>query len=1209
MKNQPKEKPETGFNLPKAEEKILNFWKTNDTFNKSLNLRKKGKDFIFYEGPPYANGRPGIHHVLARVVKDVILRYKTMRGYYVPRKAGWDTHGLPVEIAAEKALGLKSKKDIEKYGIERFNEEAKKAVWLYKDEWEKMTERIGYWLDLKNAYVTCEPEYIETLWWTLAQISKRNLLYKGHKVVPWCTRCGTALSSHELALGYKETTDESVYVKFKLKSGQKIGKFTTDDKTYILSWTTTPWTLPGNVALAVGEKIAYQVHVVKNATGGMGKFFTPGEYFISANGLSHDITGLFNDVDGDLVLYDPQYVFGRDLIGLEYEPLFDIKPLQSKAAYKIYPADFVTTTDGTGVVHTAVMYGEDDYKLGAKVGLPQHHTVDEEGKFTKDVPGGLAGMHVKSKETEEKIFEHLKKRGNLLKIEKYTHEYPYCWRCDTPLIYYARTSWFIAMSKLRKKLLASNKKINWIPDYIKEGRFGEWLREVKDWNLSRERYWGAPLPIWECKRCGSTEVVGSLNELSERAGGMKNNYWTVRHGESETQIRQVVDSGQGKYQLTAIGRDQVWQSAEKLRRELEREGEKIDLVLSSDILRAKESAVVVASVLGVKRIIPDRRLREIYLPDFSGRHPREYHRAFSTYESRFEERPRGGESLRDVRARLWDLLQDLEKKYQGKNILLVSHEYPIWMLFHIALGWSEKRAIREKEKKNIAGEKPGYGGFIGLGGIARFDFQTLPRNDSGEVDLHRPYIDGIEISCTKCRSKMRRVKEVADVWYDSGAMPFASQMPDVGSQKSDIRNQISEIRYPADYIAEGMDQTRGWFYTLLAVATALGFAAPYKNVIALGLVNDKFGQKMSKSKGNIVDPWMVIEKHGADAVRWYFYTANPPGEPKNFDEAEIVKAYRKMHLLLWNSLVFYQTYAKQITNYKLRITSSSNILDKWILERLSLAISQSTDRLDKYGVREAAFVIEKFVEDLSRWYIRRSRRRFQKPTSAEDLHAASATLSHVLGGVSKLLAPFCPFFAEEIWRQLGGKDSVHLLDWPKSKATPSRLIMLMNFARAIVERALAERALKGVKVRQPLQSFRIKDKDEKFHRDLKQSKEILLIIADEINVKEVVFDKSIKGDVELDTTITPELKEEGTLRDLVRMIQELRQKAGLKPKDKIVLIVEAREPVKGIISRNEKFIMNEVGATAIEQKKSDKFNVEEETKLDGVSVWIGIRKQ
>lgn len=470
--------------MPEVEEKVLKFWDERKIFEKSLEKngsakkKAKNKTFVFFEGPPTANGRPGVHHILSRAFKDVIPRYKTMRGYYVPRKGGWDTHGLPVEITVEKELGLKSKKEIEQYGIKEFNEKCRESVWKYKDEWERMTKRMGFWLDINNPYITYEPEYIETLWHIISRIAKNRMLYKGHRVVPWCARCGTTLSSHELAQGYKEVSDNSVYLKFKLTPGQKIGRHALDEKTFVLSWTTTPWTLPGNVGLAVKRNVKYAALRSSDKK----------EVYIIAKDL---ITAVFGSEQMETVFDD---VRGEDLTGLSYEPLFKIKALQSPAAYKIYPADFVTTSDGTGVVHTAVMYGEDDYELGKKVGLPQFHTVDEEGKFTRDVPD-LAGLPVKSGGTDEKIFNHLKNGGNFLRAEAYRHEYPHCWRCGTPVLYYARTSWFIGMSKLREKMIRANKKIHWTPNHIRDGRFGEWLKEVKDWNFSRERYWGTPLPI------------------------------------------------------------------------------------------------------------------------------------------------------------------------------------------------------------------------------------------------------------------------------------------------------------------------------------------------------------------------------------------------------------------------------------------------------------------------------------------------------------------------------------------------------------------------------------------------------------------------------------------------------------------------------------------------------------------------------------------
>jgi isoleucyl-tRNA synthetase len=1159
------------FNLPELEEKVLAFWDEQHIFERSLLKKPGAKTFVFYEGPPYANGKPAIHHVISRIVKDVILRYKTMQGYHVPRRAGWDTHGLPVEIATEKALGLKSKKDIEEMGVKLFNEKAREQVWIYKDEWERMTRRIGYWLDLKNAYVTYDPEYIETLWWTLAQISKRKLLYKGFKVVPWCTRDGTSLSSHELAQGYKEVSDTSVYVKFRLKPGQKIGDFVIQpsDKIYVLSWTTTPWTLPGNVALAVGADISYRA--VQHE----------GEYLIAAAERLKDL---------GLDSAEKQHVLtGLQLVGLEYEPLFDIPSLRSEQSYKIYPADFVTTTDGTGVVHTAVMYGEDDYALGKKVGLPEYHTVDEAGKFTKEVRG-LAGEYVKSKEAEDHIFKRLTANGNLLRTEAYVHEYPFCWRCGTAILYYARSSWFIEMSKLRTELLKSNKTVNWTPKHIQAGRFGEWLREVKDWNLSRERYWGTPLPIWECEKCGHTEVVGSLDELSALAGGSKNNYWAMRHGESENITRNIIDSGNQHFNLTSLGERQVAKTAAALK------SKKIDIIFSSDLERTKQSAEIVKEKLGIKEIAFDKRLREIDLGSLSGKAGGEYSKIFPEQIQRFAGHvDEGSESLIDVRARVWDFLKDMEKRYEGKNILIVSHEDTIWMLSQIAYGWSDRVAAGKKEGNNNS--------FIGPAETVKVGVKVMPRNDSGEADLHRPFADEIFPPCPKCNAKMARVPEIADVWYDSGAMPYAQVHYPFSIPKTNTKT-LSGLDYPADFISEGMDQTRGWFYTLFAIATALGYKTPYKNVVALGLINDKFGQKMSKSKGNVVEPFAVINKFGVDALRWYMYTGSPLGEPKNFDELEIAKAFRRTHLIVYNSFVFWKTYADP----KAKLPASPrNILDQWILMRLDQAAAGVAKKLDAYEIREAALEIETLVDDLSRWFIRRSRRRLQRSGDKADYAAASATLGHVLFALIKMMAPFTPFFSEIFYAPLGGRNgSVHLDEWPKSArgtktrsaASEKKLAAQMSAARESAAAGLAKRAESGIKVRQPLASMTV---------GVKFGKEFEAIVAEEVNVKKIIYKMNQKG-VALDTAITAELRQEGILREVARMFQELRQKAGLQPKDKIVAMMEFSAEVKTAIVNNETSFKSDIGAKTVEYVRSDKFTAEAVAKLEGQEVWIAIRK-
>ena len=1164
---------EGGFNLPGLEEKVLAFWDERHIFEKSLSKKRGAKKFVFYEGPPYANGKPAIHHVISRIVKDVILRYKTMQGYEVPRRAGWDTHGLPVEIATEKALGLKSKKDIEEFGMKLFNEKAREQVWVYKDEWERMTRRIGYWLDLKDAYVTYEPEYVESLWWTLSQISKRKLLYKGFKVVPWCSRDGTSLSSHELAQGYKEVSDNSVYVKFRIKNPEALG-YPADSKIYIISWTTTPWTLPGNVALAVGKNVRYVMWT--DAEAGKG---TVG-YIASANFFNKE----------QIQVAGPAEISADQLIKLEYEPLFSIPSLVSEKSYRIYLADFVTDTDGTGVVHTAVMYGEDDYALGKKIGLPERHTVDENGKFTKEVHG-LAGEYVKSKETEAHIFKHLEANGNLLKTEVYTHEYPFCWRCGTVILYYARSSWFIEMSKLRGELLKNNNTVNWTPDHVKTGRFGEWLREVKDWNLSRERYWGMPLPIWECKKCGHTEVVGSMDELDRLAGGSKNHYLAMRHGESENVIFKIVDSGDQNCRLTPRGRKEVARAAQQLKKK------KIDLIFSSDVTRAKESVEIIAKELGATAHF-DKRLREMDLGALSGKPISEYWKEFPVAESRFTgHADANSESYTDIRVRAWNFLEEMEEKYKGKNILIVTHETVVWMLSQAALGWSDREALI---KKTGDGTKD----FVTPAEIVQFGVKKIPRNDTGQVDLHRPFADDIFPPCPKCEAAMSRVPEVADVWYDSGAMPFAQAHYPFSLEKTNIKT-LSGLDYPADFIAEGMDQTRGWFYTMMAIATALGYKTPYKNVVALGLINDKFGQKMSKSKGNVVEPFAVINKYGVDALRWYFFTGSPLGEPKNFDELEIAKAFRKTHLIVYNSFIFWRTYADQ----KAKMPAvSKNVLDQWILVRLNQVNAAATKKLDAYDIREAALEIETLVDDLSRWFIRRSRRRLQRPESVADHAAASATLGYVLLSLVKMMAPFTPFFSEVFYGALGGaKGSVHLDEWPKvahaggkkrSAAADKKLIEQMAAAREFATAGLAKRVEAGIKVRQPLASMTV---------GIKLGKEFEKIVAEEVNVKKIIFAAKQK-EVMLDAAITPALREEGLTREVARMFQELRQKAGLEPKDRIVAMMELPEKTMQVIDKNEVSFLRDIGATAVEYGRSDKFIAEEATKLEGQDVWVAIRK-
>lgn len=1197
------------FNLPEVEEKVLDFWKTNKIFEKSLKKRDGGQKFIFYEGPPYANGKPGIHHVLARVFKDIILRYKTMRGYYVPRRAGWDTHGLPIELEAERQLGIKSKRDIEKLGVALFNKKSRESIWVYKDEWERLTERIGYWLDLKGAYITYENYYIESLWWIFGEIAKKKLLYKDYKVVPYCPRCQTVLASHELGMPgvYKKVKDPSIYVKFKLRTknkGQRTRKSSSRSSVlgsksaneYLLVWTTTPWTLPANLAIAVNPKFIYT------------KYKINGDHIWS---LSPPPTS--EDHKAEVV----EKISGKKLVGISYDPLYPSHKFdtQSSKFYKVYAADFISSEEGTGFVHIAPAFGEDDFNLfkkgfGENSSLQENRsqfpvTVDDDGKMIPGFPG--AGKF--AKDADKDVVADLEKRKLIFKAGEIEHDYPFCWRCSTVLLYFARTSWFIEMSKLRKQLVAANRKVNWTPAHIKEGRFGEWVKEAKDWAISRERFWGTPLPIWECKDCGEYIVVSSLNELDKRAYH-RNHFLLLRHTEAEHNIKDMIASGeQGmKISLTEKGKHDGEALARKLKG-------KVDIIYSSPYKRALDLAKMIGETSGLE-VSVDERLSEGDFGIFNDRLVREHKGFFSSPLEEFTKTPPGGENLTDMKERMFKFLREVNQEHSGKTILIISHGDPLWVL--------------EGATRNFSNEEILTMDYIPTGEIREVSLHNFPYDENGNVDMHRPYVDEVMLRCEKCDGKMLRLKEIADVWFDSGAMPFASvHWPFTDAQtlnsKLETLNKVQsseKLDFPADFICEAIDQTRGWFYTLLAVATLLGYRKPpYKNVISLGLINDKFGQKMSKSKGNVVDPWEIIRKYGVDAVRWYFYTTNSPGETKNFDEAEVKKSFNKVINILYNSYVFYDTYAPK--NLKLGVRNLKlSVLDRWILARLHQTIQKTTAELECYEVGVAAKGIEYLVDDLSRWYIRRSRRRLQRPEDREDYEAASATLGFVILEVSKLIAPFTPFFAEALYRSLSVehglfsvrlkkpsstlqvKDSVHLESWPEAEraAIDANLLVDMEWVRDMTAKALARRAEAGIKVRQPLALLKVR------HQKSKIENELLKILGDEVNVKGIYFDSSIEDGVEIDTNITPELREEGVVREFSRLIQELRQEAGLKPKDVIVTYIETRV-FADILQRHRREFDKTTGTAVLYFKRTDKFDAEIETRVNDKAIWIGIKKR
>ncbi|MBI5467289.1 MAG: class I tRNA ligase family protein [Candidatus Kerfeldbacteria bacterium] len=1138
------------------EEEILKDWKERQIFTKTLQKPSPKGNFVFFDGPPTANGIPHIGHVETRAFKDIIPRFKTMQGYHVERKAGWDTHGLPVEIEVEKALGISGKKDIEQYGIAAFNAKAKESVWKYKDLWEKMTDRVGFWLDTDHPYITYTPEYIESLWWIFKQTWDQDLLVQDYKVVPYCPRCGTALSSHEVAQGYEQVEEPSVYIKFELVD---------EPGTYVLAWTTTPWTLPGNVALAVDREVAYVQ--VKAANG---------DQLILAKALIAKLD------EGDRTVM--KELTGAELIGKRYVPLFDFVNLEKetgKRAYYIADADFVTTEDGSGVVHTAVMYGVEDFELGQKLDLPKLHTVDLQGRFTALVKP-WAGQEVKDPkgETQEQIITYLKDHGVLYKLEHYTHDYPFCWRCKHPLLYYAKTSWFIMMSKLREQLIKNNETITWYPSHIKDGRFGEWLREVKDWAISRERYWGTPIPVWQCDQCKHQECIGSYEELSERVT-TRNRYIFVRHGKSQNNELGLVNSDEetsAKYPLTDAGREQIAALAKQLA------PEKPTIIYHSALRRTTETADILGQHF---KITPqaDQRFNE-FRTGYDEKPHQEY-QAYAATINRFTTAPTDGETWYDLRARTFAALHEIDQRHEHETILIVSHADPI-----LIVEWASRL---QSETQLVPRSWVEQGGWKEL----RLPMQLF--QPDGSFDPHRPFIDGVTWPCQNCqRGTMHRIPEVADAWYDSGAMPFA-QYHYPFEQREKVENGEA---YPANYISEAIDQTRGWFYTLLAISTILQRAkvvnhVSYQHVVVLGHLNDATGRKLSKSLKNYGDLNELFAQHGADALRWFMYTTNQPWDPKNFDTKLVDEGVKKTFLILMNVVSFLKLYTGEVGDPE----QATHPLDRWIHSLVNVLTRDVTERLERYDITGAARAISAFVTELSTWYVRRSRDRFK----SEQAPLAAAVLRHVLLKLAKVMAPFTPFLAEDVYRAVGGPlESVHLEAWPTVGTVDDRLLTDMATARRVVEQGHALRAKAGIKVRQPLSQVVT---TEQLRPDLDA------IVRDELNVKELHWSEQLPGNhdwtvgdtVALDTTITDELKEEGLLRDLVREVNALRKSAKLMPTDRIIFHVSPNTVAASIVDRYGQQLLTDIKATGATPSLEGATHTAE-IKLDGATVTIGLAK-
>ncbi len=1105
------------------EEEVLKFWQEKEVFKKTLEKDAPKGKFVFYEGPPTANAKPALHHLESRVFKDIIPRFKTMQGFNVRRKAGWDTHGLPVELQIEKKLGLKSKKEIEQYGVEEFNKQCKDSVFEYISDWEKFTDRIGYWVDKKDAYYTFDTSYIESVWNIVKTVNEKGLLYKDYKVLPWCPRCGTALSSHELAQGYQDDKDLSVTAKFKIK-GTENG--------YFLAWTTTPWTLPGNVALAVGPDVTYVEAKVTTEKGV--------EILVLAKERLSVMQGEYE------VIAEHK---GSEMVGMEYEPLYpffsnkfkDNNPEAFEKSYKVYSADFVTTTDGTGIVHTAVMYGQDDFVLGTQIGLPKYHLVKDDGNFLDEMDF-LSNRFVKDEEVAVDIIKDLAHRGLLFKKEKYEHSYPHCWRCKTPLIYYARDSWYISMSKLRDELVKENEEIGWEPQHIKEGRFGEWLREIKDWAISRERYWGTPLPVWQDAE-GNRKVLGGLDDIRKYTRTNGNKYFVIRHGEAEHNVANILSGKkEDDFHLTDKGKKQVEESVKFLKEK------GITKIIASPFVRTTETAKIILEGLGLdeSKLSFDPRLGEHYLGALNGHSVDEYHELAKTAEEIYETRPEGGENFVDVKMRTGEFIYETDKNNIGEVILFVTHEHTTWALESACYGFNKKESILM--------EGDNEEDFIVNAGVHSIDFVPLPHNEKYETDLHKPYIDGVEL-VDENGNKMTRVKEVMDVWFDSGSMPFA---------QDHYPWNKGELAYPADFISEAIDQTRGWFYTLHAIGILMGKGRAFNNVICLGHILDKDGKKMSKSVGNILDPWMLMNKYGVDALRLWMYMVNQPGDSKNFDEKTVDEIVKKVFNPLLNIVAFYELYKDENTSPN---NNSKNVLDKWILSRLNELIKDGTSTLEKYKVFESARPIRDFVNDFSTWYVRRSRDRF-KSDDATERNEALATTSFVLLELVKYMAPFTPFFAEEVFQKMktsNMKESVHLENWPEVGSVDQELLDNMQSVREVVTASLELRQKSGHKVRQPLSLLQIASEF---------SKDLLEIISDEVNVKEI----KVGNELKLDTVLTEELVKEGIARDIIRAIQDARKTEKLNPNEKIKLVMKTEK--KEIV---EEYLEMIKGPTAVSE--------------------------
>ncbi len=1137
------------------EECVLEFWKENNIFQKSLEKPSPKENYVFYDGPPFATGLPHYGHILGSVTKDVIGRYQTMRGFSVPRRWGWDCHGLPIENIVEKDLNISGKKAIEELGIDKFVEYARSKVLTYVAEWEKTVNRIGRWVDFGNSYKTMDNTFIESVWWALGELNKKELLYEGVRVLAYCPRCETPIANSEIAMdnSYKDITDISVYVKFKLID---------EANTYLLAWTTTPWTLPGNTAIAINKNFIYLKVKVEN-----------------------DILILAKETLQN-VLKDKQYsvlgeIKGIELIGKSYEPVFDyyknIDLLHKENIWKIWHGDFVTLDVGTGIAHEAPAFGEDDMVLAQKDNVPFIRHVEPNGTFSKEVTD-FAGIKVKPKEDHQSadvlIIKYLAHDGKLFEKEKIIHSYPHCYRCETPLLYYALPSWFVNIQKVKNSLLDNAKSMNWVPSHLKDGRFKNTMESAPDWTISRNRYWASPLPFWKSSS-GKIMFVNSIEDLKSKTKKSGNKYFVMRHGEAENNIQEDAFHEEIEFiaKLTKEGKKQVVESSKNF-------NEKIDIVISSTLERAKETTELFCEKIGfpLEKVIYDDRIKE-WKPSsiFEGKKRivfQEYY-DFSYLDHPNEVLP-DGESFVQVIKRIGQFIYEQESKYSGKNILIVSHGNATDALSFVTGSFS----LSSLSSKNDPFDR------FKNAEIREFNFVPLSHNENYELDLHRPYIDEIVLVDEK-GEEYKRIPEVIDCWFESGSMPFAQDHYPFSNLDWKKKN------FPAGFVAEYIAQTRTWFYYTHVISSILFGKAPFKNVVTTGTILAEDGEKMSKSKNNFPDPWILFDKYGVDALRFYLMSCPVmKGEDINFSEKSVQDISNKIISRLNNVLAFYELYRNPLLETRTyKLEPNSNVLDQWILARLDGLISEVTDGMEKYDISLATRPVESFIEDLSTWYLRRSRDRIK-----DGDENAKKTLYYVLKTLAKIMAPFTPFTAEDIWLKLKSEsdvESVHLTNWPESKKPwipklgfgeflkPSfgKIIEDMEIIRKIVTLGLEARQKAGIKVRQSLALLEVKN--------YKLDSEYTDLIKDELNIKEIKENKNLETEVFLDVVITEDLKQEGDYRELVRGIQDMRKKMGLTPSDIISLSVETNEEGKKLIQKFETDLLKTILASKIEFKQNE----------------------